>query len=543
MSLLDQSDPEAPENKILILEKRVEALEQRYSELNDLSELTPVLGMQSAQSIDYPAFTADEDGITFPDAGDAINFDDVESHGTISLIPYFAYSGNRSGINILHYLNPGANLITNGDFETGDLTGWTITGGAPVVQSNYVKNGSYALQMALTDYLQSNRISILSNAYYALSIGAMASLTFGISWYTSADAYISSVQGNMLQVATDKWGRMYLIGLAPSNAAYARVFFQNGACYVDDVLFFYVEQPTQLTVGGLTASVNGRDLQNATALNGLDETMISKFGDGSDGNVTINADTTLTRDMYYLNLTINAGKTLYTNGFIVRVARQLLIQGTGTIDSSGKDGTAGGTGNGSGGAGGAGAYTGGARPFLPMPTSGATGEGVTASSTYNGATKITPTPLLNSQLEPYTWMAAMGGAGGAAHGVSDGTTALPAATIAGHRGGNGGAATGTTTGSVRGGGGGGGAGIILIYAYTINNSGTIKANGGKGGNGVTSGSLQSGNGGGGGGGAIIIFYHDASSTLGTQTAAGGAAGTGGNGGTAGVSGVSMAYKI
>jgi hypothetical protein len=48
----------------------------------------------------------------------------------------------------------------------------------------------------------------------------------------------------------------------------------------------------------------------------------------------------------------------------------------------------------------------------------------------------------------------------------------------------------------------------LIYAYTINNSGTIKANGGKGGNGVTSGSLQSG-----------------------------------NGGTAGVSGVSMDYKI
>jgi hypothetical protein len=543
MSLLDQSDPEAPENKILILEKRVEALEQRYSELNDLSELTPVLGMQSAQSIDYPAFTADEDGITFPDAGDAINFDDVESHGAISLIPYSGSGVNRYGLNLLHYLNPGPNLIANGDFETGDLTGWNIIVGAPTVQSIVGKNGLYALKMANFDTLQSNRVSIYASSYYIMSIAAQVSagvVSFYIQWYTSADALISYLQADLALFTPDRLGRMYLVGKSPSNAAYARVQLVGGVGFVDDVKLFYAESVAQLAVGAEDAQLNGRSLQNALTLNGLDQTDIAKFGDGADGNVTIDADTTLTRDMYYNNLTINVGKTLYTNGFVVRVTGTLT--NFGTIDCSGKDGTAGRTGNGPGGAGGAGAYTD-ARPFLPMPTSGATGEGVTASSTYNGATKITPTPLLNSPLEPYTWMAAMGGAGGAAHGVSDGTTALPAATIAGHRGGNGGAATGTTTGSVRGGGGGGGAGIILIYAYTINNYGTIKANGGKGGNGVTSGSLQSGNGGGGGGGAVIIFYHDASSTLGTQTAAGGAAGTGGNGGTAGVSGVSMAYKI
>jgi len=36
------------------------------------------------------------------------------------------------------------------------------------------------------------------------------------------------------------------------------------------------------------------------------------FGDGSDGDVTITGDTTLTRDMYYHNLTINATGNLLT---------------------------------------------------------------------------------------------------------------------------------------------------------------------------------------------------------------------------------------
>lgn len=45
----------------------------------------------------------------------------------------------------------------------------------------------------------------------------------------------------------------------------------------------------------------------------------SIYGSGADGNVTISANTTLTRDMHYNNLTISAGYTLDTAGFRVFV--------------------------------------------------------------------------------------------------------------------------------------------------------------------------------------------------------------------------------
>ncbi len=52
------------------------------------------------------------------------------------------------------------------------------------------------------------------------------------------------------------------------------------------------------------------------------------FWDGSDWDVTISADTTLTRDMYYNNLTINTTKKLYPNGYRIYVKGTLLNNGT-----------------------------------------------------------------------------------------------------------------------------------------------------------------------------------------------------------------------
>ena len=56
------------------------------------------------------------------------------------------------------------------------------------------------------------------------------------------------------------------------------------------------------------------------------------LGDGSDGAVTISADTTLTRDMNYSSLTVNSGVTLYTNGYAIRCTGTVTIDGT--IDNS-----------------------------------------------------------------------------------------------------------------------------------------------------------------------------------------------------------------
>ena len=52
------------------------------------------------------------------------------------------------------------------------------------------------------------------------------------------------------------------------------------------------------------------------------------FGNGSDGNVTISANTSLSRDMYYNTLTVNSGITLFTNGFKIFVKETLTNNGT-----------------------------------------------------------------------------------------------------------------------------------------------------------------------------------------------------------------------
>lgn len=52
------------------------------------------------------------------------------------------------------------------------------------------------------------------------------------------------------------------------------------------------------------------------------------FGNGSDGNVTISTNTSLSRDMYYNTLTVNSSITLFTNGFRIFVSGTLTNNGT-----------------------------------------------------------------------------------------------------------------------------------------------------------------------------------------------------------------------
>lgn len=54
---------------------------------------------------------------------------------------------------------------------------------------------------------------------------------------------------------------------------------------------------------------------------------LSPFGNGSDWNVTISTNTTLVRDMYYQDLTINSTIVLNTNGYRVYVAGTLTNNG------------------------------------------------------------------------------------------------------------------------------------------------------------------------------------------------------------------------
>jgi hypothetical protein len=51
------------------------------------------------------------------------------------------------------------------------------------------------------------------------------------------------------------------------------------------------------------------------------------YGQGTDGNVTVSSDTSITSDMYYNNLTVNSGVLLKTNGYRVFVKNTLTLNG------------------------------------------------------------------------------------------------------------------------------------------------------------------------------------------------------------------------
>ena len=269
------------------------------------------------------------------------------------------------------------------------------------------------------------------------------------------------------------------------------------------------------------------------------------FGDGSDGDVTISGDTTLTRDMFYNNLTINNTKTLTPAGYRIFVKGILTNNGTlswiggaganasGVTQGNGGTaltatflgaGSAGGTGgNGASGANGANGVVGGARSTAWADKIGGTGGngGVSASfaTVHTGGAGGANTLVTGADLswrhvirliEFKTRAEAVincgSGGGGGAGGNSDGS--------------------GNSSGA--GGGGGAGGGNITIIAKVIINNGTISARGGNGGNGANSvGGTSGGGGGGGGGGAggnITLIYNNLS-VEGTVLVTGGTKGT------------------
>lgn len=296
------------------------------------------------------------------------------------------------------------------------------------------------------------------------------------------------------------------------------------------------------------------------------------FGDGSDGDVTISGDTTLTTDMYYNNLTINTTKTLNTAGYRIFVKGTLTTNGTGAIKCVGLAG-----GNGVNGAtaatGGTGGTAGAAIPtgFFLLGIAGAAGGRGRGTATGAGAVGSdggsTTTSMgvdganggdgANSDngSSQYTK-----GNAGSATATTNHIRSLPELIVlrdftqssptrvtgSAGSGGGGGGGGGTDPTDGAGGGGGGSAspgGTMLISASKIINNGTISvagADGGNGGNGgIGSGGAHGGGGGGGGGssGGLMILVYKILTNNGTISVAAGNGGTKGTGGTSGANGV------
>lgn len=305
------------------------------------------------------------------------------------------------------------------------------------------------------------------------------------------------------------------------------------------------------------------------------------FCDGSDGDVTIAAPTTLTRDMFYNNLTYSADIT--TAGFSIYVKGTLTRTGTAKIKNNGGNGGAGG--NGSTANGGTAGTAGAAAGFGTLPKPGAAGAGgIGAGAAFAGGGTGAEAgsnggagdgAITNSIASVASITAATGGSATTSAGTGAGGTSASATTTqtvavprtpvtalnllaiisgtvtplrgAASSAGGGGGGVSTKYNGVRPGGGGGGGsgasgGTVRVASKVIVDSGTgtmfeaIGGNGGNGGNGhaVNPNEASAGGGAGGAGGNggnIILLYKTKTGTCTTSVAGGtlGAAGTGESG--------------
>lgn len=223
---------------------------------------------------------------------------------------------------------------------------------------------------------------------------------------------------------------------------------------------------TTISSAESTSSVSGSLLNLASFLNLPDPV----YGTGADGDATISAGTTLTRDFFYRNLTINANITLSPGGFRIFVQNILTLNSGSSIGYSTGFTTTGSIGQG-----------------------GAVATAVTHSLGGSSATQTATTPVAGLGSSQYyqqplqairgfavsasntTPTFLRGGAGGAS-GAGGGVVIIAARYIT--------VVSGTASFSAPGtsGAGGGGGGVILIVssASTLNAGVTTNVTGGTG---------------------------------------------------------------
>lgn len=303
-----------------------------------------------------------------------------------------------------------------------------------------------------------------------------------------------------------------------------------------------------LTAGAGVSIVNTPGVITISQTPGSPALPAGSVGDGVDGDVVISINTTLTRDMFYNNLTVNAGVTLNPGGFTIFVKNTLTVAATGIIARAANNGA-----NASGATAGA---AGAALAGTTVGTTGAGGAGATGDLDA-GASGATSGAISGE--------GGVGGVGGNAGQGSGGTfpggsggnagvvtiryfrnfqenwkyTAVGTYMPTGSGGGGGAAGGGDTVNNGRGGGGGGGAGApIFILCSTLANSGIIRSKGGNGGNGGAGavGNVGGGAGGGGGGGGKIMILCNTVTSAGTLDVTGGTRGTGSAGAGTGTAG-------
>ena len=266
------------------------------------------------------------------------------------------------------------------------------------------------------------------------------------------------------------------------------------------------------------------------------------FGDGADGVLTVpnGNTTTLARDGYFSNVTVNFGGRLRTNGYRLFVANTLTVFNGGLVDADGEDAPPYGTVNiGFGNVTVTGRTLGGRAGNVGTLGSGAPGyeRGQSGALVCNDSFIIaTGATNTSGDADPTLSAARHGGGDAGVAGVPGEVPAIGGRSIAnppeqggdttyggdarsawlframdgrrimggaGGAGGNGPCPTLSNAGQPRwGGGGGAGGGVVAVFARRLFGSGLIAARGGDGGE--PSGGPTTSFGGGGGGGVVIV---------------------------------------
>jgi hypothetical protein len=287
--------------------------------------------------------------------------------------------------------------------------------------------------------------------------------------------------------------------------------------------------------GGFTQDVAAGGFQYLGSAGGagltvaqLQQSAVAAIGalasDGSDGDVTITGGTTtLARDMYYNNLTVDGTGILITRGWRV-YARSVTVLASGVLHADGADAV-----TSTGGA----AFATGSVTANYAGANGGTGVG--AAGTANQNSLLPRSGVFGTVFKGAPGGLGSSGAGGAGGGINastlgrqprsgNGLTAGGYHTAGGAASGGGsGGGAGGGDGVGSGGGGGAGGGMVAIVAGSVSNLGTIAARGGVGGAG---GGTNCGGGGGGGGGIVQIQCGAYSGNLPIVTGGAGGAKTG-----------------
>jgi hypothetical protein len=228
------------------------------------------------------------------------------------------------------------------------------------------------------------------------------------------------------------------------------------------------------------------------------------FGNASDGDVTISSATTLTRDMYYRNLTVAAGQTLDEGGYRIFVSGTLTLGDGAKIARDGNPFSIGTLGDVQPGA------------SLPAGTLGPSGSGGAVGAVGQSVSNSLGGDGGDGGELPGLATAPDNGVGGsrvfesAVQAISG--RSLDAALVKGGAGGSGGSSTAD-------GAGGSGGGVVMIAARIValaGSSARVSADGGDGGQGA----------GGGGGGAVVVVTTTSPKPAGLTLSASGGSGGG-----------------